>query len=83
MSSPSSAACSLAFAALALFSIIVATQVGELARNVTTYQFNILTKVRSLKDMGAGSGIVERLSGVIERVGREIEKKEAAAPTSR
>ena len=70
----------LAFAALALFSIIVATQVGELARNVTTYQFNILTKVRSLKDMGAGSGIVERLSGVIERVGREIEKKEAAAP---
>ena len=70
----------LAFAALALFSTIVATQVGELARNVTTYQFNILTKVRSLKDMGAGSGIVERLSGVIERVGREIEKKEAAAP---
>ena len=70
----------LAFAALALFSTIVATQVGELARNVTTYQFNILTKVRSLKDMGAGSGIVERLSGVIERVGREIEKKEAATP---
>jgi predicted PurR-regulated permease PerM len=70
----------VAFAALALFSIIVATQVGELARNVTTYQFNILTKVRSLKDMGADSGIVERLSGVIERVGREIEKTEAAAP---
>ena len=71
----------VAFAALALFSIIVATQVGELARNVTTYQFNILTKVRSLKDMGADSGIVERLSGVIERVGREIDKKDTAAST--
>ena len=71
----------VAFAALALFSIIVATQVGELARNVTTYQFNILEKVRSLKDIGAGSGIVERLSGVIERVGREIDKKDTAAST--
>ena len=31
--------------------------------------------------MGAGSGIVERLSGVIERVGREIDKKDTAAST--
>ncbi|MEO5756790.1 MAG: AI-2E family transporter [Mesorhizobium sp.] len=71
-----------AFAALALFSFIVASQVGELARNVSLYQNNILTKVHSLKESGVGAGIIARLSSVIERVGQEIEKKEPGPPAA-
>lgn len=70
----------LAFSVLALFAFILAFQVSELAQNVTTYQTNILTKVRSLKEAGAGAGIVEQLSRVVERVGREIEKQEPPTP---
>jgi predicted PurR-regulated permease PerM len=70
----------MAFSALAVFGFIVAFQVSELAQNVTTYQSNILTKVRSLKEAGAGAGIVEQLSRVVERVGREIEKEEPSTP---
>lgn len=63
-----------AFAAVALFSFVLAVQVSELAQNITLYQSNILTKIRTLKDTGAPGGIVDRLSGVIERVGKEIEE---------
>ncbi|WP_202334352.1 AI-2E family transporter [Mesorhizobium sp. L-8-3] len=68
-----------AFAAVALFSFVLAVQVTELAHNITLYQSNILTKVRTLKDTGASGGIVDRLTGVIERVGREIEAEEQPA----
>lgn len=63
-----------AFAAVALFSFVLAVQVTELAQNITLYQSNILTKVRTLKDTGASGSIVDRLSGVIERVGKEIQE---------
>ncbi|TGQ64213.1 AI-2E family transporter [Mesorhizobium sp. M00.F.Ca.ET.186.01.1.1] len=65
-----------AFAALALFSFIVASQVSELAQNIPVYQTNILTKIRSLKETGVGGGIISRLSGVVERVGQEIDKQD-------
>ncbi len=64
----------LAFVAIGLFSFVVATQVTTLAQNIPTYQSNILQKVRSLKEMGANGGIIERLSGAVERVGAELEK---------
>ncbi|AEH88803.1 MULTISPECIES: AI-2E family transporter [Mesorhizobium] len=70
------------FAALAFFSFIVVTQVGELAQNVSLYQTNILAKVRSLKETGVGGGIIARLTGVIERVGQEINKQEPAQPAA-
>jgi len=66
----------MAFLVIAMFSVVVATQVNDLARNISLYQYNILTKVRTLKEAGASSGIVERISSVIERVGREIERDE-------
>lgn len=71
-----------AFAALGLFSFIVATQVTELAQNISAYQINILTKVRSLKETGVGGGIIARLSGVIERVGQEIDKQDVPPPAT-
>ncbi|WP_245451981.1 AI-2E family transporter [Mesorhizobium waimense] len=71
-----------AFAALALLSFIVASQVSELAQNIPVYQTNILTKVRSLKETGVGGGIVSRLSRVVERIGQEIERQEPQLPSA-
>jgi len=71
-----------AVAALSLFSFIVATQVSDLAQNIPVYQINILTKVRALKENGLGGGIVSRLSGVIERVGQEIDRQEPQLPSA-
>ncbi|WP_292236506.1 AI-2E family transporter, partial [Mesorhizobium sp.] len=71
-----------AFAALALFSFVVATQVSDLASNIPVYQINILTKIRALKESGLGGGIISRLSGVIERVGQEIERQEPQLPSA-
>lgn len=71
-----------AFAALALFSFVVATQVSDLAQNIPVYQINILTKVRALKENGLGGGIISRLGGVIERVGQEIDRQEPQLPSA-
>jgi hypothetical protein len=45
-----------AFAAVSLFSFVVATQVSDLAQNTPVYQINILTKVRALKENGLSGG---------------------------
>ncbi|MER9582056.1 AI-2E family transporter [Mesorhizobium sp. M0276] len=71
-----------AFAALALFSFIAASQVSELAQNIPVYQTNILTKIRSLKETGAAGGIIARLSQVIERVGQEIDLQDSSPPAA-
>lgn len=71
-----------AFAALGLFSFIVATQVSELAQNIPVYQTNILTKIRSLKETGVGGGILARLSKVVERVGQEIDRQAPSLPAA-
>lgn len=71
-----------AFAALALFSFVVASQVSDLAQNIPVYQINILTKIRALKENGLGGGIISRLSGVIERVGQEIDRQEPQLPSA-
>ena len=71
-----------AFAALALFSFIVVTQVSELAQNIPVYQTNILTKIRSLKETGVGGGIIAKLSRVVERVGQEINRQDASLPAA-
>jgi predicted PurR-regulated permease PerM len=71
-----------AFAALSLFSFVVATQVSDLAQNIPVYQINILTKVRALKENGFGGGIISRLGGVIERVGQEIDRQEPQLPSA-
>ena len=71
-----------AFAVVAMFSFIVATQVSEVAQNAPTYQANIVAKIRSLKESGTESGIIDRLSRVVERVGREINQPEQSAVPS-
>ncbi len=63
----------ITFIVISAFAFLVATQVSNLAQNIPTYQANIVEKVRSLKEMGAGGGLVERLSFVVERIGKELQ----------
>jgi Predicted permease len=71
----------LAFLIILAISVVVVLQLNELARELPTYQSNIIAKIRSLKELGAGSGSIERLSGVVERVGSELNQLgESAGP---
>lgn len=62
-----------AFCVIAVFSFVVATQVANLAENIPSYQRNIVAKVHSLAQAGAGNGVLDQLSKTVERVGAEIQ----------
>jgi len=64
-----------AFLVIAAFSFIVAGQVANLAENIPTYQRNIVGKVHALSQAGAGNGMLEHLSKVVERVGAEMQNR--------
>lgn len=66
-----------AFFSIAVFSFVVATQVANLAENISTYQRNIVGKVHALSQAGSGNSVLEHLSKVVERVGAEIQTRAA------
>src|SRR5690606_12576345 len=68
------AAVAMAFSTIALVTFMLAVQVNTLAQNIPTYQFNIIEKIRSLKEIGAGGGVIERVTSVVERVGAELRR---------
>ncbi|MFC3636169.1 AI-2E family transporter [Camelimonas fluminis] len=79
----------VAFTIIGLFSFIIASQVTSLASNLPTYQANIVQKVQSLKELGAGGGMIDRINRAVARIGAEIEKttpatraEDAPAPAS-
>lgn len=71
----------ITFTLIGIFSLVVALQVAELAKNLPAYQSNIVTKVKELKEAGAENGIVDRIGNVIERINREIDRPATEAPT--
>ncbi len=64
----------ITFTLIGIFSLIVALQVAELARNLPAYQSNIVTKVKELKEAGSENGIIDRIGNVLERINREIDR---------
>ncbi|MBY3021694.1 AI-2E family transporter [Rhizobium leguminosarum] len=66
----------IAFLVLVLFGLVVAGHVAEVAQNLPAYQGNIIAKIRSLQESGTDSGIVGRLTSVVESVGRELSNAE-------
>ena len=65
-----------AFAAIFMFGAVVASQLGTLAQNIPLYQYNLVSKVEVIKDANVGGGVIERLSKLLERLGREIQAEE-------
>lgn len=62
-----------AFAAIILFGAVVAGQLSSLAQNLPLYQYNIETKVQTIRDANIGESVFDRVSVLLERLGREIE----------
>lgn len=67
-----------AFATIALFLIVVAFQLGSLAENLPRYQNNIEAKVESIKDAQFGEEMLSRISQMMERLGREVKRRDPA-----
>ncbi|RLP22157.1 AI-2E family transporter [Mesorhizobium sp. YM1C-6-2] len=65
-----------AFAAIFMFGAVVASQLGTLAQNIPLYQYNLVAKVEVIKDAKVGGGVFERLSKLLERLGRESQVDE-------
>ncbi|HSO47032.1 MAG TPA: AI-2E family transporter [Rhizobiaceae bacterium] len=65
-----------AFAAIILFLVVVAFQLGSLAQNLPRYQANIETKVESIKDARFGEEMFGRISQMMERLGREVKQND-------
>jgi predicted PurR-regulated permease PerM len=63
----------MAFIVIACFTFLVASQISNLAQSIPTYQANIIEKIHSLRELGTGGGIIERLTGAAERVGQELQ----------
>jgi predicted PurR-regulated permease PerM len=68
----------LAFSVIAVFSLVVASQLATLAQNLPTFQANILAKVESLKASSGGNSLIARLSDMISAINARIG---AALPT--
>ena len=61
-----------AFTTMALFSLVVVSQLAQLAQNLPTFQANILAKVEGLKQTGGDNGVVVRLSDMIAAINSQI-----------
>lgn len=68
-----------AFAAILIFGAVVASQLGTLAQNIPLYQNNLETKVKVIKDANVSGGVFDRISKMLDRLGREIQEEEEAA----
>ncbi|MCL7998910.1 AI-2E family transporter [Brucella sp. 21LCYQ03] len=60
------------FLIIGLFGAILAFQVNEVGQNIATYQYNIIEKIRTLKETGTDNGLLNRLNSFAERIGAEI-----------
>ncbi len=59
---------------VAVFSAIIAYQITEVAENNSTYQYNIIEKIRTLKEDGSENSFVEKLNRFADRLGAEISR---------
>ena len=63
-----------AFSAIVLFGAVLAAQLGSLAENLPLYQSNIEAKMQTIRDANVGESIFDRVSKLLERLGRQIEE---------
>lgn len=64
------------FLIMAVFSAVVAFQVSEVGQNISIYQYNIIEKIRTLKEAGSDNSFFDRLNSFVERIGTEINRPE-------
>lgn len=75
-------AVTLAFAAIGIISVVVGTQVVQLADNLPRYEQTITQKIRSLRSSASGGGVVERVTTTIEDLSEELANSEEPSGTA-
>jgi predicted PurR-regulated permease PerM len=62
----------MAFLVIFIFITIVISQLTVLAQNLPSYQYNIETKIRTIKDAQSGNSVFDRGARMFKRLGEEI-----------
>src|ERR1700724_2669600 len=71
----------LAFALIFALGSLLASQLTQLAGDLPRYQSTISEKIQSFRDTTAGRGTLERASGMLKDLSKELDKpKETASP---
>ena len=71
----------IAFALIFALGSLLATQLTQLAADLPRYQSTISEKIQSFRETTAGRGTLERASGMLKDLSKELDKpKEAASP---
>jgi predicted PurR-regulated permease PerM len=73
---------SFAFAVIAGLSMLVASQLVNLANNLPSYQQTMQEKIRSIRNAAPGGGALDRTSEVVEALGEELSGEKDGAPTT-
>jgi predicted PurR-regulated permease PerM len=69
----------IAFALLFAMGSLLATQLTQLAGDLPRYQSTITEKIQSFRDTTAGRGTLERASGILKDLSKELDKPKDAA----
>jgi predicted PurR-regulated permease PerM len=71
----------LAFALIFAMGSLLASQLTQLAGDLPRYQSTISEKIQSFRDTTAGRGTLERASGMLKNLSKELDKPKDAAST--
>lgn len=69
----------MAFAVIFAMGSLLASQLTQLARDLPRYQTTISEKIQSFRDTTAGRGTLERASGMLKDLSKELDKPKDAA----
>ena len=67
-------AVTFAFSIIGAISVVVGSQVVQLADNLPRYQHTITQKIRSLRSSASGGGVVEKVTTTIEDLSEELSR---------
>jgi predicted PurR-regulated permease PerM len=69
----------LAFAMIFALGSLIATQLNRLAGDLPKYQTTIQSKIQSVRGVAGGSSTLERAAGMLQDLGKELDKPKAAS----
>ena len=76
-------AVALAFAVIGALSVVVGTQLVQLADNLPQYQQTITQKIRSLRASSSSGGVVDKVTTTLENIGEELASPKEPAGAAR
>ena len=71
----------LAFALIFAMGSLLASQLSQLAGDLPRYQYTISEKIQLFRNTTAGRGTLERASGMLKDLSKELDKPKDGAPT--